>query len=81
MCHARLVRDRSVRRADDELVPVDLDFDSVGRWIKRKTLVCVECGHRAPESARGWRVEVVAEDADGEALAAYCPLCWTREFG
>ena len=45
-------------------------------------LVCVECGRRADQEARGWQGHLVDLDDDGDdEVVFYCPLCATREFG
>lgn len=45
-------------------------------------LVCIECGRRADEEARGWQGHLVDLDDDGDdEVVFYCPLCATREFG
>ena len=46
-------------------------------------LVCVECGARSVDGV-GWKAEVapdLLERVDDDEVVAYCPECWTREFG
>jgi hypothetical protein len=41
-------------------------------------LVCVECGARSEDDARGWRAYL---DDDSTDVWTYCADCAEREFG
>ena len=51
--------------------------------VRAGELVCVECGARSVDGV-GWKAEVapdLLERVDDDEVVAYCPECWTREFG
>jgi hypothetical protein len=50
-----------------------------------QALVCVECGCRSDEAARGWKAYLGGDSGEsGEEeveVVVLCPACAAREFG